>query len=168
MTQKNGRKATRKRTRSYKKHGLTAAKTALRTYGMRTLDGRTRAARELSEWRSSLIADLGGEQNVSAQQRAIIELCVHDVLLLGPLEAYLASMPSIVNKQKRRVYDVVLQRNKLADGLAGRLKLLGLEKHKPPAEDLSSYLEGKAEDAELAPLERSADVATDDTNGSEA
>jgi hypothetical protein len=51
------------------KHGLYTLKTAVTALGSRALPSlRTALGRELREWRSALIADLGGEDSISTQQ----------------------------------------------------------------------------------------------------
>jgi hypothetical protein len=74
------------------------------------------------------VADLGGEDSVSTQQNALINLAVKSKLLLDSIDAWLLTQPSLINKQKKAVYPVVLQRQQLADGLARYLAQLGLER----------------------------------------
>ena len=127
--------------RNGKKHGLSSAKRALREYGGRAIDARTKAARELAEWTAEIVQDLGGEDAISAQQRTVIELASRTRYLLNGIDAWLVQQSSVVNKSKRRLFDVVQQRQQLSDSLARYMNMLGLERRKPPAEDLSAYLE---------------------------
>ena len=129
--------------RNGRKRGLTSAKRALREYGARAIDARTKPARELADWTAEIVADLGGEDAISAQQRTVIELAGRTRFLLNGIDAWLIQQPSIVNKSKRRLFDVVQQRQQLSDALARYMNMLGLERRQPPAQDLTSYLEQK-------------------------
>jgi hypothetical protein len=124
-----------------RKHGLTGAKRALREYGARAIDARTKAARELAEWTAEIVADLGGEDQISAQQRTVIELAGRTRFLLNGIDAWLIQQPSMVNKSKRRLFDVVQQRQQLSDALARYMNMLGLERKRADPEDLTSYIE---------------------------
>ena len=55
----------------------------------------------LKTWRESLIQDMGGKANVSAMQRAIIELAAKTYLMLASVDAFLLEQPSLVNKRRR-------------------------------------------------------------------
>jgi hypothetical protein len=74
-----------------------------------------------------LIADLGGEDNVSVQQSALIDLTVKSKLLLDSIDAWLLTQPTLINKRKKALLPVVLQRQQLADGFARYLSQLGLD-----------------------------------------
>ena len=65
----------------------------------------------------AIIEDLGGEDQISAQRRALLELAVRTKLLLDGIDAYLLEMPSLVNKRDRRVFEVVRDRMRLSDSL---------------------------------------------------
>ena len=73
--------------RNGRKHGLSSAKLALREYGVKAIDARTKAARELAGWTAGVVADLGGEDAISAQQRTVIELAGRTRFLLNATDA---------------------------------------------------------------------------------
>ena len=125
--------------RSYQKHGLTPAKRAIREWGSRTIDGRTKAGRALSAWRDQLIDDLGGIEQVSAQQLTVLELAARTKILLDGIDAWLFEQPSLVNKRDRRLFAVVKERQQLADSLARYMGQLGLEK-RGKTYDLNDYI----------------------------
>ena len=127
--------------RKQRNHGLVGAKRALREYGARGIDARTKAARELADWTAEIVADLGGEDAISAQQRTVIELAGRTRFLLNGIDVWLIQQPSVVNKSKRRLFDVVQQRQQLSDALARYMSMLGLERKKTDPEDLTSYIE---------------------------
>jgi hypothetical protein len=112
--------------RAYR-HGLAQMKAGISRLGSRALDQRYRVSRALAQWRRELIEDLGGEDSISTQQRTLVELASTSKLLLGSIDAWLLSQPSLFQRNKT-LFPVVLQRQQLADGLARYLKDLGLER----------------------------------------
>ncbi len=128
--------------REYHRHGLTRAKRAISEYGSRSIDMRTKAGRALTEWTDAIVRDLGGEQAISAQQATLIELCSRTKLLLDGVDAWLLSQGRPpVNKKSQRLWPVVRERTALSDSLARYLGQLGLEKHRPDGQDLTTYVE---------------------------
>jgi hypothetical protein len=124
---------------------LVAAKRAVSRYGDRVLPGpETPLGRALHEWQTALIDDLGGEDVVTTQQRAIVDAAVHTKLLLDSTDAYVLSMPSPVNKTKRALFAIVKDRQGLADALVRYMKDLGLERRQRDVADLTTYLAEKA------------------------
>src|SRR5690349_6222659 len=110
------------------KHGLTLMKRALKEHGTRAIDRRTSLGKALDRWRDELVCDLGGNDQVSTQQLAVITLAVRTKLLLESVDAWLLRQPTLVNARKRALIPVVLQRQQLADALARYMTQLGLEK----------------------------------------
>ncbi len=117
-------------------------KAAIRKHGSRALDRRTSLSKSLDRWRDELVSDLGGTEQVSTQQRAIINVAVKTKLLLDSIDAWLLQQPSLINHRKRSVHPAVTQRTQLADSLIKSLSLLGLEKKSRPPLSLSDYLNG--------------------------
>jgi hypothetical protein len=127
------------------KHGLTTLKKAVQALGGRAIDRRTSLGRALEDWRHSLLSDLGGQDQTSAQQRQIVDLAVKTKLILDSIDTWLLRQPSLVNHRKRMLLPVVLQRQQLADALARYMTQLGLEKKAKKVLSLSDYLNtGKA------------------------
>jgi len=60
--------------RTYSRHGLNALKAQVKVRGLAAIDKRTVADQALIGWRSELLTDLGGEEIVSAQQMALVEM----------------------------------------------------------------------------------------------
>jgi hypothetical protein len=130
--------------RSYQKSGLYTLKRAVQTLGSRTLpSSRTALGRALREWRSSLIEDLGGENAVTTQQLAVVDLAVRTKLLVDSVDAYVLAMESPVNKRSRCLYPVVKERQALVSQLQSLLRDLGLERRVKQALDLNTYLATK-------------------------
>jgi len=136
----NGHKAPR----TYSKHGLVTLKHAVKGLGGRVIDMRTTLGKSLAKWRADLIADLGGPDEISTQQSALVDLAVKSKLLLDSIDAWLLTQPTLVNVRKRSLIPVVLQRQTLADGLARYLSQLGLERQRK-VETLGEMLNGHDE-----------------------
>ena len=111
--------------------------------GLQSIDKRTVAAQALLAWRSELLADLGGEENVSSQQTALVEMATRTRLYVDSLDAWLMEQPSLVNRRKKSVLPVLRERQQLVDSLARILGQLGLERKAKPVPTLSAYLETK-------------------------
>ena len=133
-------KPRRKRTNSAETHGLHAAQRFMAEYGTRALDQRTRAARDLMTWRDAIVTDLGGEENVSAQRHALLDLAVKTKLLLDGLDVWLLNQETLVS-EKGKAADMLHVRMRLSDSLAKYLEKLGLERRLPDKHDLSAYVE---------------------------
>jgi hypothetical protein len=127
-------------TRPYSKHGLTPIRKRVMVDGLDAIDRRSGPARALLEWRRDLVADLGGEAAVTAQQRALVEVITRTKLYVDHLDAYLMQQRSLINRKKKAVLPVLLQRQALADSLAKHLSLLGLERRTKPIQSLGDYV----------------------------
>ncbi len=137
------RRASKKPAGGYSKHGLHSLKRAVCGFDMGKLDRRYRVFRVLAEWRSELIRDLGGQENLSTQQVAIVDLVAKSKLLVDSLDAWLLKQPSLINARKKSVLPVLRERQQLVDSLARILGQLGLERKAKPVPALSEYLESK-------------------------
>ena len=126
-------------------HGLTLMKRALKEHGTRAIDRRTSLGKALDRWRDQLISDLGGSDQITTQQLAIVNLAVKTKLLLDSVDTWLLQQPTLVNARKRAVLPVVLQRQQLADSLARYMLHIGLERRARPVPTLNDYLAGKGE-----------------------
>ena len=114
--------------RNYKKHGLSTLKKAVKGLGSRVIDRRTVLGKAVAKWRSDLVADLGGKDDLSIQQLTLIDLAVKSKLMLDSVDVWILTQSTLVNSRKRSLIPVVLQRQTLADALARYLSLLGLER----------------------------------------
>jgi chorismate mutase len=146
-----------KATRGYQRHGLTVAKQALKTWGDRqleqALDGRTGVAKSLAAWKAALIDDLGGEDQVSAQQRTLIDLAVRTRFLLDGVDGWIFEQQAkhgpafIINKRSRQLFRIVSERQSLANALASYMNQLGLERVAPVIDATALLLEDDGEEA---------------------
>lgn len=96
--------------------------------------------RELARWRAELVQDLGGAEALSTQQAAIVDLAVRGKMLLDSLDSWLLQQPALIDKRKRQLYPVVMQRQSLADGLLRHLTALGLQRVDKRVSELREYL----------------------------
>jgi len=112
------------------------------------LDMRYPETRRLLAWQGNLIADLGGEENLSTQKRTLVDIATRTKLFLSHLDSWLIEQGSLVNFKRRTVFPVLLQRMQLADSLMRNLAMLGLERQAKPVMNLAQYLEQRASVAE--------------------
>ena len=134
----------RRPTRRYPtRHGLRALKGRVLVRGLRDIDMRTSAARALSSWRRQLLADLGGEEHVSAAQAALVEMATRTRLLIDSADAWLLAQDSIVLKRRGTLLPAVRERQSLVDSLGRLLSALGLERKARPGPDLEAYIAQK-------------------------
>ena len=110
----------------------------------RKLDGRTALGNALREFRQDLIADLGGPSEVTRAQEEVIEVCARTKVLLDSIDDFLFQQKSIINKSKRQLIPIALQRQIYADSLVKNLEKLGLQRKVKPMQDLTSYLQSKS------------------------
>ncbi len=131
--------------RPYLQHGHHALTQALKTVGNH--DGWVERLGEVGEalqaWKAALIEDLGGDSAVSAMERSVIELATKTHLLLASVDRFLLEQKSLINKSKRQLFPIVLQRQHLADALARYMGQLGLARRARPTQTLQDYLAGK-------------------------
>ena len=89
----NGPRTPVNRPKHYQKHGIHTLKNAVRTLGKRALPSRSTAlGRARHEWRTSLVADLGGPDAVSTQQRSLADLATTTELMVDSVDAYVLTM----------------------------------------------------------------------------
>ena len=122
-------------------HGITRLREAVNTLGSRVIDRRTGVGRALAQWRAELVDDLGGPDVVTVQQRAIVDLCVREKLMVDSIDTWVLTQPSLINKRKKAVLPIVQQRTQIADALARHLAMLGLDRRAKPAQSLTGYIE---------------------------
>ena len=119
----------------------------IRQLTTKRLDGRSKVALAIRRWKADVTADLGGD--LTRAQETLLELAAQNWLIVASLDDWIARQPSLVTK-KRRVLDVVLQRQQLAEGLARNLDRLGLDRKAKPVADLTAYLAERTKHSEPA------------------
>jgi len=107
--------------------GFYTLKARVKVRGLAAIDKRTLAARALLDWRAALLADLGGEEAVSAAQLALVEMAARTRLIIEHVDAFLLERSTLLTK-RRKLIPLVEQRQRLVDSLARLLGQLGLER----------------------------------------
>lgn len=79
------------------------------------------------EWVDAVIESLGGETKVSPQKKTMIILAARSVVLCESVDRYLFSMPSVINRSRKQLFAIVMQRKELVSALSRQLTDIGLE-----------------------------------------
>src|SRR5262249_21672308 len=82
-----------------RKHGLWGARAALSEWGQAAIDKRSAVGRTLTEWRAQIVTDLGGSENLSAQQHTVLDIVVRTKLLLDGIDGFILERGAIVNRR---------------------------------------------------------------------
>jgi hypothetical protein len=77
------------------------------------------AARETLAFRRELANSLGGEADLTPQQRKLIDMAARASLLLDSVDAWLFQQPRLVNARAKTLLPILVQRQALADHLIG-------------------------------------------------
>jgi hypothetical protein len=121
--------------------GLRALKAKIQLRGLDTINKQTFAGRLLFEWRQELITALGGEEQVTPQIRALIDLACQSKAIVDHVTAFIMEQESLVIKRRKAVIPVVMQRAQLAAQLEKTLTTLGLQRIAKQSESLAQYSE---------------------------
>ena len=81
-------------------HGLHRLRETYDKLGSRAIDPSSEVGKVLAEWKAGLVQDLGGEENLSTQQLALVDVCVRDRLLLESIDAWLFGQPKLINRAR--------------------------------------------------------------------
>jgi hypothetical protein len=136
-------KGKQKARRTYSRHGLHTLRARVKVSGLSAVDARTAAAQALISWRKELLTDLGGEENISSQRAALVELAVRTRLFVDHIDAFLLSQPSLVNRKKKSMLPILSERLRLVDCLSNLLSKLGLDRVASPMPSLAEYVAAK-------------------------
>lgn len=132
------------------RHGLNRAMVRVKLAGMDAIDRRTAPARALLQWREQLITDLGGLEHLSAQKLGLVELACRTKAIVDAADSWLLSQPSIVNKKRRALLPIVMQRQTLCDSLARLLGQLGLSRVPKPVKSLAEHIQERDREKEAS------------------
>lgn len=132
--------------RHYSRHGLWSLKRAVKELGGRVIDKRTTLGKALGQFRTNLVADLGGPTAITTQQATLVDLIVRTKLLLDSIDNWLLTQRSLVNSRKRALLPALVQRQALADSLARYMSLIGLTRRAQPVPSLEEFLTQRYED----------------------
>lgn len=123
------------------RHGRNAAMVRVRLAGFRSVDRRMVAARTAMAWRSELLADLGGEESLTAARMALVESATRSWLFVQAIDAWLLGQTSLVNARRKGVHPVVKERLLLVESFQRTLLTLGLDRAQPKAPTLEAIAE---------------------------
>ena len=110
------------------KPGLVPVMRGVSARGLRAIDGRSVAFRAVKVWRNEIVAALGGEENISAQRKTLLEIAACTRLYLNHVDSYLLELSTLINRRKKSLIPIVEQRQRLADSLMRQLQVLGLDR----------------------------------------
>jgi hypothetical protein len=131
----------RKSPRTYTSTGLYTAERRMSEKGLSALDGRSAIARAVRGWRAEVAQDLGGRDALSQAKRTLLDVAAQDVVLLSITDTWLRENPGlVVNKRKRSLAPIVLERLRVAQHLADTLRSLGLDRVAKDVPTLASYM----------------------------
>lgn len=136
----NVRGSIQKTANSGKTHGLHTLMRAVSARGVRSLDGRTVAVKAVNAWKGALLADLGGESNVSTQRLAIVDAAVRTKLFLDHVDCFLMEQQSLLNRKRKSVIPALRERQVLVDCLARLLAQLGLQRQEGRIKSLAEHI----------------------------
>lgn len=105
------------------------------------IDLRKREDRAVFETLQAIERDLG---DLSAQQALILAGIGRQLRDLHRVEAYLAGLKSIVNKRRRSLLPVVIEKHRMLESIRRDLEALGLERVKREPMKLQEYLAAKS------------------------
>jgi hypothetical protein len=137
---RNPPKPPKKVARGYQQHKLTPVLRRIKQKGLKALDQRSKLALGMKKLRAELMADLGGEEGLSAGQKKLIEDAVKKVVLLESIDAWIFAQPSLINKRTMSLRPIVLQRATLSDSLMRCLRELGLAKKAKAVTSIQDYI----------------------------
>jgi hypothetical protein len=145
-------------------HAYKPLKRAVKVLGTKVVDRRTHQGRALVHWRAELIADLGGVENLSTQERALVDEAVMTRLIISNLNVWMLQQKSLVSGRNRGALPVVLHRNGLVATLKGLLEALGLQRRAKKVlslEMIAAEYEAKKEAAEKAKVVKETEQKTE-------
>jgi hypothetical protein len=126
--------------RTYKRHGGTAAIARIKLRGLDEVDKRTTAARAILAFKQDLSNALGGD--LSPQKNIMVDLAARAHALVDHLDSWIFRQRKLITKDKK-LLDVVVQRTRIADHLVRTLKDLGLDRVPRDVATLDSYVQEK-------------------------
>jgi hypothetical protein len=102
-------------------------KREVRLKGLLAINWDEEPAKVVVQWREQLEADLGGRENLTAQQLAIIDGLMIQRYFINQLDAY-ALRHGVINVKTGACYQLVMERSCMFSVLMKGLKLLGLHR----------------------------------------
>lgn len=127
--------------RRYQKHGLTSVVKAANGFDPKELDGRTTLAKELMQERTSLIAALGGPEEVSPQELALIDMIAQKrVRRRIAAQWALLNRDKLFDRRKKKLAPIAMELEQMEESEVRLLKELGLKRRAKPVVSLGDML----------------------------
>jgi hypothetical protein len=82
----------------------------------------------LQQWVDGVIDSFGGETRITPQKKSAIILAAKSLLICEAVDRYLFNLPSIINRSRREVFSIVLQRKELVSAFGRQLADIGMNK----------------------------------------
>lgn len=119
----------------------------------------------IEDWRRVMIEDLGGEEQVTAMQRVVVDLAARSLIMLDVVDQYIFDPEDqkIIDLDRKQVRFIVMQRKVLADSLEKYMRDLGFQR-KRAAKTVNAIIEELAEvsDLDRASLEAAREPTVED------
>jgi hypothetical protein len=125
------------------KHGHTLLKRAARELGKKVLDQRTRQAKQLASIQRGLITALGGDSEVSPQERILVELIANKIQRWKPVAVWAQeNTEKLLNRRNKTMVPVEKELDRMENSIAQNLEKIGLGRRAKQILSLSDYLNG--------------------------
>jgi hypothetical protein len=141
----NGKSGAPKGNKNAVKHGGYAMLSALQS---RKIDGRSEIGVQLRKLRQAIEADLGGVENISTAQRALLDRALFKMLICEGVERWALSQPKLIKRDG--TIPPVLGRVYLgwSEALRRDLQIVGLQRRAKDAGSLDALLRAAVDDDE--------------------
>lgn len=126
-------------------HGAWSLKRAINTG---RLDMRSEAGQAIKRLQTRLETDLGGTDNLSTQERLIVDRIVKKVLIVEALETYALSRKSIFKRNGELIGCLGRHYLSYTEALRRDLLAVGLQRRAKDVPNLQAYLEARASQAD--------------------
>ncbi|MDE3041137.1 MAG: hypothetical protein KGJ82_11270 [Nitrospirota bacterium] len=122
-------------------HGLGTLKRAVKALGNRAVDGRSTLAKELARECRELVNALGGEAEVSPQEKALIQMIAQKRIRRKIAAQWcLLNRDRLFNRKKMKMAPIALELEQLEESEARLLDKLGLKRRAKPVKGLTALL----------------------------
>jgi hypothetical protein len=112
-------------------------------HGEAWIDALGDLGRPLQQWVDGVIDSFGGETRITPQKKSAIILAAKSLLICEAVDRYLFSLPSIINRSRREVFSIVLQRKELVNAFGRQLADIGMNKLEAESDSLMENLREK-------------------------
>lgn len=86
---------------------------------------------------------LGGQEKISPQKTALVDVVVRIRLYIDHIDGFLMEQKNLVNRKRKTILPILRERQGLVDSLGRLLSLLGLDFHEKPIRTLAQYVAEK-------------------------